>query len=524
MSSDEATNFPQAPIIQEAPLSSAPSHPASSSAPAASAGTSEIIPSVMEASAITTILDERNAAHSTGHATLLPIENDAVPEARFPGDIALEPGLTIIDEPEPLPRTHRIQFAPRLPEHLGQALLRWGPWAVGIGGAIALTAVSVTTPSWGRIATRAGITLLVAGACAGLLIWLSHLLHQQWTRRWPIVAASLLLLGMLGVAFAPGVHALQGHVLEGQGNYQRAIEEYIASGQHSPDGQDVARSYLEWGQQELRNQNYGMAAQHLSAAAETYSATTAARSAREPLGTALLQWGRQLAVEQRYTLAIQQFERLRTRYADTTAAQQALDSQDEPATRYAWGQRLQADQQFQEALTQFQAIGKLFPNSPYARLAYDAAASDLYAWGQALTQQARYTEAIATYQQILDQYGQAPAAQQARQVLNAPQSVTGRLIFANGAPDARVIIRLSSSWNTGPDGYVQGGLVYQMRTAADGTFKFPSVTLGRYLVDWQQGATFTTRLHQGTYNPVYIAVVEPLRGTDLGDVQVVEQP
>jgi TolA-binding protein len=392
---------------------------------------------------------------------------------------------------------------------------------IGIGGLVALIGLSVTTPSWGSIASRVGITLFVAGVGAGLLIWLFHRLHQRWVRRrWSILTAALLLVGVLGIALAPGLHALQGHTLESQGNYQRAIEEYTASGEHSPDGQDIARCYLEWGQRDLRNQDYGLAVQHLGAATETYSATLAARQAREPMGTALLQWGRQLAVEQRYGQAIQQFEHLRTRYADTSAARQAQKNQDEPAAYYAWGQQLQASQQFQDALTQFQAIGKRFPDSSYAPLAYNAAANDLYAWGQALVQQTKYAQAIATYQQIIKQYANAPAAQQAQQALNAPQPVKGRLIFASGPPDAHVVIRLSSSWSTGPDGYVQGGFVYETRTDANGFFTFPSVALGRYLIDWQQGSSFTTLLHQGTYNPVYIADVEPLHGTDLGDIQV----
>lgn len=433
----------------------------------------------------------------------------------------IESPLSIIEPPpESPPRIPRPKL-PSLPNIPDKMLFRWGILGIGIGAVIALLLLSLTTPSWGSIATRAGITLLVAGAGVWALLWLSHRLPQWRTQRlWPTLATGLVLVGVVGLVLAPTLHMLQGHALEGQGNYQRAIEEYTAGGEHSPNGQNSARSYLEWGQRDLRNKDYALAVQHLEAAAETYHATAAASQAKEPLSTALLEWGRQLAVEQRYQQAIQQFARLRTRYADTQAAQQAQNTQDEPAAYYAWGQQLQADQQFQEALKPFQAIGKLFPDSSYAALAYNAAASDLYAWGQALVKQAQYSEAIATYQQILDQYEKAPAAQQAQTALNAPQSVKGRLLFSSGPPDAKVIIRLSSSWSTGAFGYVQGGYVYEAHTDALGNFTFPSVPLGRYLVDWQQGTSFTTLLHQGTYNPVYIATVEPLRGTNLGDVLV----
>ncbi|HEY7355160.1 MAG TPA: tetratricopeptide repeat protein [Ktedonobacterales bacterium] len=518
---EAATQLPQEVVLQEAPPPFA-SSPTSGGQASPSAAASEVVPTMMMPGAATTTLPDPGELPTLPDPdALLPTDSDITLAA----DLTIpESTLTIIEGPAatpgiriPRPRFHR----PNLQGATGAALLRWGPWLVLIGGLIALLALSLTTSSWGSIAARDGITLLVAGACAGSFIWLFQRLHHRWTRRrWFILAASLALVGVVGVGFAPMLHSIQGHALENQGNYQRAIEEYAASGEHSPNGQDIARCYLEWGQRDLRAQDNEMAVQHLEAAAETYSATPAATQAREPLGAALLQWGRQLVVEQRYGQAIQQFARLRTRYADTQAAQQAQAAQDEPAAYYAWGQQLQANQQYQQALTQFQAIGKLFPASSYAPQAYNAAANDLYSWGQALTAQAKYAQAIATYQQLIKQYGNSPAAQQAQQALNAPQPVKGRLIFASGPPDAHVTIRLSSTWSTGPNGYVQGGFIYEVRTDANGNFTFPGVALGKYLVDWQQGASFTTLLHQGTYNPVYIANVEPLRGTNLGDVQV----
>lgn len=502
---NEAADTPQEPILWEAAPPFASSNSSASRSAAPYDGPGEVVPTLIASDGVATTLAEPDAS--------IP------PESGTPAEqpLLLEPQISIIEGPEAPRRVRR----PRIRGNPGIVLLTWGPWVIEIGGLAALIVLAVTAPDWGTFATRIGITLLVVGACVGGLIWLFHRLRHRWARRrWPILAASLLLASLLGVGLAPGIHALQGHVLEGQGNYQRAIEEYAASGENSPNGQDIARCYLEWGQRDLRSQDYAMAVQHLEAASETYSATTAARAAREPLGTALLQWGRQLAVEQSYGQAIQQFAHLRIHYAETEAAQQARENQDEPAAYYSWGLQLQASQQFQNALTQFQAIGKLFPSSSYAPQAYTSAASDLYDWGQALIQQARYTQATAVYQQLINQYGNTAVAQQAQQALHAPQPVKGRLIFASGPPDAHVIIRLSSSWSTGPNGYVQGGYVYEAHTDANGFFTFPAVPLGKYLIDWQQGSTFTTLLHQGTYNPVYIADVEPLRGTALGDVQV----
>jgi len=428
-----------------------------------------------------------------------------------------EPSLAVIDILEAPPRARKR----RLPHGSGAALLRPAPWALGIGGAIAFIVLAVTAPSWGSLATRDGMTLLAVGACAALLILLLRKSQQHWVRRrWPLITALVLVVGLLGVTLAPTIHTLQAHTLENQGNYQRAIDEYIASGEHSPDGQDIARCYLEWGQRDLRQQDYAAAVTHLGTATETFHTTMAASQAREPMGQALLKWGRELIEEQHYAQAIEQFARLRTHYADTTAEQAAQDNQDEPAAYYAWAQGLEANQQFQDALTQFQTIGRLFPASSYTTLAYDAAASDLYAWGQAQIQLMRYTDATATYQRLIKQYGNAPAAQQAQQDLNAPQPVKGRLLFASGPPDANVIVRLSSSWETGPNSYVQGGYVYEAHTDPNGFFTFSSVPLGNYLIDWQQGVGFTTLLHPGTYNPVYLANVESLHGTDLGDIQV----
>lgn len=238
------------------------------------------------------------------------------------------------------------------------------------------------------------------------------------------------------------------------------------------------------------------------------------------MGQALLFYGQELFHAQFYGQAVQQFDLLRTRYSDTVAAQQAEDEQDEPAAYFAWGQMQQSNQQFQAALTTFQHLAQLFPDSSYATQAYTAAAGDLYAWGKALVQQTKYDQAIKIDQQLVAQYPNAPEAKQAQQDLNAPQQVSGRLIFTDGTPDANVIIRLSSSWTTNSNGYVQGGYVFEAHTDSKGAFTFTAVSLGTYLVDWQQGTGFTTLLHQGTYDPVYTAAVQPLRATALGDIQI----
>lgn len=441
-------------------------------------------------------------------------------------DSAILSELTISEAPEPPPGRPR-----RIPGSIATtSLFRWGAWALAIIGAAVLIALALTTPgwgttlatrSWGTIALRDGLALLGIGAGAAALILLYRArLHRQVRRRWTISTASLLLIGILGIALSPTIHALQGHQLERQTNYQRAIEEYAASGEHAPDGQDIARSYLEWGQQNLKQQDYADAVQHLGMAAQRYTATPAEKQAREPMGQALLLYGQELFHAQRYSQAIQQFDLLRTRYSATTAAQQAVNEQDEPAAYFAWGQMLLSNQQFQDALTTFQHLGQLFPDSPYATQAYNAAAGDLYAWGKALVQQTRYDQAIKIDQQLIAQYPNAPEAKQAQQDLNAPQQVTGRLIFTDGTPDANVVIRLSSEWTTGANGYVQGGYVFEARTDSQGAFTVNAVALGTYLVDWQQGSGFTTILHDGTYDPVYTATVQPLRATDLGDIQI----
>ncbi len=459
------------------------------------------------------------------HSGSEPDQTETLPADTLTADYSgseptqIETQLVIIEAPEP-PRRYRrisryhIRFNPA-------RRLRQGAWVLGIGGLIVLAVLALTTPSWGSIATRDGIGLLIIGACAGCLILLQRLLEQHWARRrWPIIAATLLVFGMLGIALAPVIHTAQAHLLEHQGNYQRAIDEYSAGGEHQPNGDDIARCYLEWGQQDLNNQNYAQAIQHLGTAAQDYQATPSARQAREPMGKALLLWGRELVHEQNYAQAIQQFARLRKDYADTAAAQQAQEAQDEPAAYYAWGQMLQASQNFQAALQTFQAIGKLFPNSSYVTLAFNASASDLYDWGQALIRQGKYKDALTTYQQLIKQYSNTLEAQQAQQDLAAPQAATGRLIFVSGPPDANVIIRLSSSWSTSPNGYLQGGYVYETHTDANGQFVFSAVPPGMYLIDWQEGNGFTTLLHPATYNPVYIADIEPLHSADLGDILV----
>jgi tetratricopeptide (TPR) repeat protein len=496
---------------------------------------SEIIPSWEEQPANATLSPTEAApgiSETINDTVFVPIDT---PEAStLPDDTlsATEPDsailaeLTISEAPEIPPRRPR-----KIPGSIAATtLFRWGAWALAIVGAAVLIALALTTRSWGTtlatrswgtIALRDGIALLCIGAGAAALVLLYRARqHRQVRRRWTIITAGLLLIGILGIALSPTIHALQGHQLERQTNYQRAIEEYAASGEQAPNGQDIARSYLEWGRQNLKQQDYADAVQHLGMVAQHYTATPAAKQARGPMGQALLLYGQDLAHAQRYSQAIQQFDLLRTRYNDTAAAQQAENEQDEPAAYLAWGQMLLSNQQFQEALTTFQRLGQLFPDSPYATQAYNAAAADLYAWGKALVQQTKYDQAIKIDQQLIAQYPNAPEAKQAQQDLAAPQQVIGRLIFTDGTPDANVVIRLSSEWTTSSTGYVQGGYVFEARTDSQGAFTVDAVDLGTYLVDWQQGSGFTTILHNGTYDPVYTATVQPLRATDLGDIQI----
>jgi outer membrane protein assembly factor BamD (BamD/ComL family) len=448
-------------------------------------------------------------------STLLDDEITDAPEEQ-----ALVSEIAVLEGQEPAQRPRRTVTS-RITVGV---LLRWAPWALGVVGAGVFIGLLITIPSWGSLATWGGVTLLCIGAGAAALVWLARAQQHRWvSRRWFVITASVLLVGILGVALAPVIHLLQGHMLEGQKQYQRALAEYAAGGEHAPDGQDSARTYLEWGQQNVQQQDYGAAVQHLGAAAERYTATPAARQAREPMGKALLLYGQELAREEQFASAIQQFERLRTHYSDTAAARQAESEQDEPAVYFNLGKQLQASQHFQDALAAFQRIGQLFPESFYASQAYTAASSDLYAWSQALIQQKKYDQAIQVDQRNVAQYPQAPAAQQAQQDLSAPQQVSGRLIFTDGTADAKVVIRLSSSWTTASGGYVQGGTVYETQTDSNGNFVFKNIALGTYLIDWQQGTGFTTLLHQGTYNPVYLAIVQPLRGTNVGDVQIPAQ-
>jgi tetratricopeptide (TPR) repeat protein len=430
-----------------------------------------------------------------------------------------EPQLTLIeDTPKPPRRPLRLRFRPPVAT---ATVLRWAPWLLGIAGGILLLALAVTARSWGASSTRIGFTALGISIGAALLIALVRLRERRWVRRrWLALSGAILVISLLGIFLAPLIHTAQAHLLERQGNYQRAIEEYQAGGEQGSAAQDIGRTYLEWGQDNLAHKDYQQAVQHLTALAKDYDATTAAQQVKEPLGQALLGWGEDLLVQQQYEQAIQQFQTLRGQYSDTQAAFQLQQSQDEPAAYLLWGQDLQAKGQFQDALAKFETLQKVFPASRYAPQAYSAAASDLYAWGQALIQQQRFDDAVARYQQLIVQYGDTSEADQAQKALSAPQNVSGRLLLASGAPDAKVIVRLSSSWTTGPNGYLQGGLVFEVKTDANGVFTFTSVPTGTYLVDWQQGSTFTTLLQQGTYNPVYVANVQPLRPTDLGVVQL----
>jgi hypothetical protein len=197
------------------------------------------------------------------------------------------------------------------------------------------------------------------------------------------------------------------------------------------------------------------------------------------------------------------------------------DATDAMRVRVAWGQAMTD----QLAFTNAQGDLNLVLNHTTSGPLHDAARAALghlfWTWGQALYAKhdlpgtrAKWAAAVALAAGTTD--GDRAAA-----ALNAPQPITGHMVW-HGQPLAGEQIALASTWHFTPELHilqVQGPRL-ETTTGDDGSFTItnalPNVP---YILIWQGSAGDMTRVDaQG--NPLYTITLQPLQGGDLGQISI----
>jgi tetratricopeptide (TPR) repeat protein len=396
-------------------------------------------------------------------------------------------------------------------------------------GALLLLALVFLNPDWATGATVSGLVAVIFALllliAAGVRVALGLLAQTNPRRRVQVISAALLILALfffagLGLSQQTGLHAMQARFLENQQNWQAAVAEYQAAGEVAPVSENLARTYVEWGEHLSRQQQYGDAVSRFATVLSQYmQATGQVRRARSDLIAAYLAWAAGASRHQDYAGATAHYDALLASGYCNSPCQSLIRPEDATTYEQLAAQQLAA-QQYAPAVAAFKALTTRFPASPQAGRVHADYARALWGLGQ---QQAGTTcaAAVSTYQQLVLQFADTAEGRQAATALQQPVQARGRFTQSvPGVPNQPTVFLVQ--------GLVVGIHQYQfpplLRTAptaqihADGTFALPSVPPGTYELVWSSdGALHFYYAFSGT-QVLYTARIGPLCAYDFGNV------
>jgi len=412
---------------------------------------------------------------------------------------------------------------------LVRPLPRWASLSGIAAGALLLLALVFLNPDWvtgamvaGMVAVIFALLLLIA---AGVRVALGLLAQTNPHRRAQVISTALLVVLLflcagLGLSRPTGLHALQARFLEGQHSWQTAVLEYQAAGETPPASENLARTYIEWGESLSHQQQYGDAVSKFAIVLRQYPrATGQLGRARSDLVAAYLAWADYASHHQDYAGATAHYDALLASGYCDSACQSLTQSRDATAYDQLAEQQLAA-RQYAPAVAAFKTLTTRFASSPEAGRVHADYAQALWGLGQQQLGTA-CTDAIATYQQLAKQFADTSQGKQAATALQQPVQAKGR--FTQSVPGAP----------NHPTAFLVQGLFvgiqqYQfpplLRTApttqinADGTFAFPSVPPGTYELVWSSDGTLHFYYAFSGNQVLYTAHIGPLCAYDFGNI------
>lgn len=413
------------------------------------------------------------------------------------------------------------------------SLVRPLPWRASLPGLAAgillLLALVFLNPDWATGATVSGLVAVVFALllliAAGVRVALGLLAQTNPRRRSQVITTTLLVLCLfffsgLGMSQQTGLHAVQARFLENQQSWQAAVSEYQAAGETAPASQNLARTYVEWGESLSHQRQYADAVNRFTTVLSQYTqATDIFPRARGDLVAAYLAWAADASRRQDYTGTVAHYDALLASGSCVSACQLRARAQDATAYDQLAEQQLGA-QQYAVAVAAFRALTTRFPMAPEAGRVHADYARALWGLGQ---QQlgTSCTDAVATYQQLAKQFADTAQGQQAATALRQPVQARGR--FTQNVPGAP----------NSPTAFLVQGLVVGihqdqfpalLRTApttqiqADGAFSFTSVPPGTYELVWSSDGTLHFYYAFSGNQVLYMARIGPLCAYDFGNV------
>jgi len=357
-----------------------------------------------------------------------------------------------------------------------------------------------TGADWAAGAQTAGIVALVIGALIliafGVRAALGMLASTNVHRRSQIISSILLALilfavGAIGLTQELGIHAVQAHFLEGQQKWQLAINEYQDSGQSAPTSDDIARTYVEWGEQ-LANQQpasdrqYNEALGKFNTVITTYTqaSTQVARAEKDVISTsqAAAAFDSQ---NKNYAGATQYYDSLLGQPYCTASCQSQTGALDATAY-YNLAEQNLAAQKYADAVNAFNTLTTKFGSSPEAQKAHADYAKALWGEGQSQLTTA-CSSAIPTYQQLATNFSDTTEGQQAATALKQPQPVKGQFTSTipsgTNTPEAGLVQGISANMSSDAF-YAILAKSPVVTVQSDGRFQFQPVAQGTYYLVW----------------------------------------
>ena len=298
-----------------------------------------------------------------------------------------------------------------------------------------------------------------------------------------VSAALLLLVSAGGIGLQMPIHHVQASVLEGQQQWQNALNEYSQGGATAPNSEDLARTYNKWG---------------------------------EALNTS-----------GQYQAAITKFEFVVTTFTGAPIGV-ARANKDDATAYYNLAEKDLNASDYQGAVTAFQTLTIRFSSAPEVAKAHADYAKALLEVGQAQIASQQCDTAVTTYTLLQQQFGDTPSGSQATTALSAPQPVTGKFTGKVAPPAGQIAVAvLGTGVNLATH---TGKIVTAALIQANGSFSFPPVAVGTYdfllgFIDTATNKATGLFVFEDANNQPITYDVHPLCPTDIGALNVnVENP
>lgn len=427
-------------------------------------------------------------------------------------------------------------FPPSQPQNRSRFVNPLPRWAF-ISSIVVVTGVLLALflfggSDWAAGSVIAGIVAMVIGGVLvitfGVRAFLGLLSESNPHRRGQIISALLLVLLLFGFSVIvltqqSGVHAMQARFLEGQKQWQTAIDEFRQSGQSEPSSVDIARVYNEWGSDLLNNNQFDDAIIRFDTVIETYNqAADQVAQAQKNEISAYQSQGRKASQGQKFDDATKYFDALLKKdFCRADNACKTSTAKLDATAYYNLGRKQLDATDFAGAVKSFDNLtaNADFQGAPEVQTAHPYYAKALLGEGKKEVT-TTCSNALTLYQKLADSFSDTPEGQEAATTLKQPVTVKGHFTstIPSGTKQASV-------------GLVQGITANMSSTEfydilakspvtdvkSDGNFTFTRITQGDYYMVWG-----TTDANSGKtvflVGQRYPATAGPLCGFDFGDI------